>query len=181
MKLILYNNFSETNALNKNISKIIELEGSLLDATSIINPVIKIFFNPESMEGYVVDDNKIYITFNGLKITWDSFIYDYVLAANYAYIPEFNRYYFINDIISVRKNIWQLVMNVDVLMSFKNEIKNTNAFISRNEYDYDSDIYDRELPTKQNVTVDFETITNDLIDDGSSSTLYQYVVTTITT
>ena len=73
----VYNNFSETNALNKTISKIIELDGSLLDATSIINPVIKIFFNPEGMEGYVVDDDKIYITFNGLKITWDSFIYDY--------------------------------------------------------------------------------------------------------
>ena len=103
MKLILYNNFSETNQVNKTISKVIELEGSLLESTSIINPIIKIFFNPETMEGYVVDDNKIYITFNGLKITWDSFIYDYVLAANYAYIPEFNRYYFINDIISEDK------------------------------------------------------------------------------
>ena len=82
MKLILYNNYSETNQVNKTIIKVIELEGSLLDSTSIINPIIKIFFNPESMEGYVVDDNKIYITFNGLKITWDSFIYDYVLAAN---------------------------------------------------------------------------------------------------
>ena len=153
MKLVLYNNFSETNQLNKIISKIIELEGSLLDATSIINPVIKIFFNPESMEGYVVDDNKIYITFNGLKITWDSFIYDYVLAANYAYIPEFNRYYFINDIISVRKNIWQLVMNVDVLMSYKDEILNLDAFVTRNEFDFNplvkddlvSYFYDKEV------------------------------------
>ena len=142
MKLILYNNFSETNALNKNISKIMELEGSLLDATSIINPVIKIFFNPEIMEGYVVDDNKIYITFNGLKITWDSFIYDYVLAANYAYIPEFNRYYFINDIISVRKNIWQLIMNVDVLMSYKDEILKLDAFVTRNEFDYNKYVKD---------------------------------------
>lgn len=28
MKLVLYNNFSETNQLNKTISKIIELKGS---------------------------------------------------------------------------------------------------------------------------------------------------------
>lgn len=136
MKLVLYNNFSETNQLNKNISKIIELEGSLLDATSIINPVIKIFFNPEGMESYVVEDNQAYIVFNGMKITWDSFIYDYVLAANYAYIPEFNRYYFINDIISVRKNIWQLVMNVDVLMSYKDHILKLDAFVTRNEFNF---------------------------------------------
>lgn len=142
MKLVLYNNFSETNQLNKIISKIIELEGSLLDTTSIINPVIKIFFNPESMDGYVVDDNKIYITFNGMKITWDSFIYDYVLAANYAYIPEFNRYYFINDIISIRRNIWQLIMNVDVLMSYKDELLKLDAFIVRNEFDFNKYVKD---------------------------------------
>lgn len=145
MKLVLYNNFSETNQVDKSISKIIELEGSLLDATSIINPTIKIFFNPETMDGYVVDDNKVYITFNGVKITWDSFIYDYVLAANYAYIPEFNRYYFINDIISVRKNIWQLVMNVDVLMSYKDHILKLDAFIGRNEFNYDVTLADDKL------------------------------------
>lgn len=142
MKLILYNNFSETNQLNKTISKIIELEGSLLESTSIINPVIKIFFNPETMNGYVVEDNQIYVTFNGLKITWDSFIYDYVLAANYAYIPEFNRYYFINDIISVRRNIWQLIMNVDVLMSYKDELLKLNAFVIRNEFDFNKYVKD---------------------------------------
>ena len=76
MKLVLYNNYSETNKLDKTLVKIIDLEGSLLDSTSIINPVIKIFFNPESMDGYVVEDNQVYVTFNGIKITWDSFIYE---------------------------------------------------------------------------------------------------------
>lgn len=142
MKLILYNNFSETNQVNKNISKVIELEGSLLESTSIINPIIKIFFNPEGMESYVVEDNQEYIVFNGLKITWDSFIYDYVLAANYAYIPEFNRYYFINDIISVRRNIWQLIMNVDVLMSYKDELLKLDAFVLRNEFDFNKYVKD---------------------------------------
>lgn len=155
MKLILYNNFSETNQLNKNISKIIELEGSLLDATSIINPVIKIFFNPEGMKSYVVEDNQAYIVFNGKKITWDSFIYDYVLAANYAYIPEFNRYYFINDIISVRKNIWQLVMNVDVLMSYKDHILNLDAFVARNEFDFNKDLDDNLVSYKYNKDINY--------------------------
>ena len=160
MKLILYNNYSETNKLDKTLVKIIELEGSLLDSTSIINPVIKIFFNPESMDGYVVDDNKIYVTFNGMKITWDSFIYDYVLSANYAYIPEFNRYYFINDIISVRKNIWQLNMNVDVLMSYKDLILNLDAFVTRNEFTYDDNIEDNKRLYYFNQNIEYYDITD---------------------
>ena len=142
MKLILYNNHSENNNINKTIIKIIELEGSLLDSTSIINPIIKIYFKPENHKGYVVEDNMEYIVYNGLKITWDSFIYDYVLASNYAYIPEFNRYYFINDIISVRKNIWQIELHVDVLMSYKEYFLKLNAFISRNEFNYVMDAVD---------------------------------------
>mgnify|MGYP006991641686 CR=1 FL=1 len=43
---------------------------------------------------------------------------------NYCFIPEFNRYYFINNITSVRTNIWRIDCNVDVLMSFKTQILN---------------------------------------------------------
>ena len=142
MKLILYNNFSELNKVDKTISKIIELEGSLLEATSLVNPVIKVFFNPEEFNGYVVEDNDQYIIFNGLKITWDSFIYDYVLSANYAYIQDFNRYYTIIDIVSYRKNLWYIHLHVDVLMSYKKQIKKLDAFVARNEFRYNSMIKD---------------------------------------
>ena len=181
MKIILYNNFSENNKLDKTISKLIELEGYLREQTSLINPQILIELNPNNFNSYVTDDNKIYVKYNNTNVVWDSFVYNNVLSSNYVYIPDFNRYYFINDITSVRQNLWRLSLHVDVLMSYKKEINNTNAFVSRNEFDYDPDIYDRELPTKQSISVDFETITNDLIDDGSNSNLYQYVVTTITT
>ena len=52
---------------------------------------------------------------------------------NYAYIPEFNRYYFITDMTSVRTNIWELSMHVDVLMSFKESIKGTQIILSDTE------------------------------------------------
>lgn len=52
---------------------------------------------------------------------------------NYAYIPEFNRYYFITDMTSVRTNIWELSMHVDVLMSFKDSIKSTSIILSDTE------------------------------------------------
>lgn len=41
---------------------------------------------------------------------------------NYVYIPEFRRYYYINNVESVRNNIWKLYLQVDPLMSFKGDI-----------------------------------------------------------
>ena len=48
MKIILYNNFSENNKLDKNIVKIIELNGTLREASSLINPSILIELNPNT-------------------------------------------------------------------------------------------------------------------------------------
>lgn len=52
---------------------------------------------------------------------------------NYAYIPEFKRYYFITDITSIRNGLWEVTMHVDVLMSFKDGIKNTSIILSDTE------------------------------------------------
>lgn len=49
---------------------------------------------------------------------------------NYAYISEFNRYYFITDMISVRTNLWRINMSVDVLMSFASDILNLDVIVS---------------------------------------------------
>ena len=42
---------------------------------------------------------------------------------NYMYIPQFNRYYFIKDIYSIRNNLWKIQAAVDVLLSFKDGIE----------------------------------------------------------
>lgn len=52
---------------------------------------------------------------------------------NYAYIPEFKRYYFITDITSIRNGLWEVTMHVDVLMSFKDKIKATPVILSDTE------------------------------------------------
>ena len=49
---------------------------------------------------------------------------------NYAYIPEFGRYYFIDDMISVRTGLWKISMKVDVLESFKNNIRGVSVILS---------------------------------------------------
>lgn len=52
---------------------------------------------------------------------------------NYAYIPEFHRYYFIKDFTAVRNGLWQVHLAVDVLETYKTEIKGMLAIIDKNE------------------------------------------------
>lgn len=44
-------------------------------------------------------------------------------AFNYAYIPDLNRYYFINVVESLNNTVDVLYLEVDVLMSYKTQIK----------------------------------------------------------
>lgn len=39
-------------------------------------------------------------------------------VCNYAYVPEFGRYYYVNEIRFIRTGIYELHMSVDVLKSF---------------------------------------------------------------
>ena len=59
-------------------------------------------------------------------------------AYNYCYIPDFDRYYFISNITSVRTNLWRIDCSVDVLMSYQAEILNLDVIVS--------DISSGELP-----------------------------------
>ena len=67
------------------------------------------------------------------------------LSYNYAYLPEWDRYYFINDI-SYDLGVWILQLNVDVLASFKSTIGNTDLYITRSSTRYDGGIQDTYYP-----------------------------------
>lgn len=52
-------------------------------------------------------------------------------TANYAYIAEFNRYYYITNISSFRNKLWDVAMHVDVLMTYKSQIRSQEAVVAR--------------------------------------------------
>ena len=52
---------------------------------------------------------------------------------NYMYIAEFDKYYFITNIISVRTGLWLVSASIDVLESYKNEILQLNVILSDTE------------------------------------------------
>lgn len=106
MKIYLYNMSDELNVINKKLSSQLELDCTLRDSCNVLDP--SIFIRKTDADG-------------GSAIP----------TYNYAYIPEFNRYYFISDITSVNNQLWRIDMHVDVLMSYKDSIYNTKAIVER--------------------------------------------------
>lgn len=64
-----------------------------------------------------------------------------VLRFNYAYIPDFQRYYFVKEITNLRKNIWTLELEVDPLMSFKGDILALDVVVDKQSSDSIGDEY----------------------------------------
>lgn len=68
---------------------------------------------------------------------------------NYAHIPIFNRYYFVNNW-SWSGGRWVALLNVDVLASFKTEIGLSRQYVVRSASQSDGTIIDTLYPTKSN-------------------------------
>ena len=60
---------------------------------------------------------------------------------NYCHIPQFHRYYFINDMINIKNNLWEIHMHVDALSSFKSQIRANKAIVEKSEQTASSNEY----------------------------------------
>ena len=76
---------------------------------------------------------------------------------NYVYISSFNRWYFVEDIRTIRYNLWNMKLSVDVLMSYKEKIYDSEAFVARNESIYNEMIYDNCIPMEQGIDIEEHT------------------------
>lgn len=103
-EIIFYKMTCEKNRIDKTqfLTEPKTYSGTLRESSSIINPVITVEEPTSALVGY-----------------------------NYCYIAAWNRYYFITDIVSVSNFLWEISMRVDVLNTFKTEIKQQEAIIFR--------------------------------------------------
>ena len=97
----------------------------LKDSTSIIEPMIVL--DTHTAEGENIN-----------PLRW-----------NYCYIPDFNRYYFITNIIA-NHNLWNIYLRVDVLASFSREIEAEEAYVVRASKIRDQFLSDATFPTNIN-------------------------------
>lgn len=105
----LQKNLSPVNKVGKDITDVAIATGILRDGTSIIDPIVRI----------------------------DSTLSDNMISdVNYAYIEEFGRYYLVTNIEIDNNRLWNVHMHVDVLETYKEQIKEQNAVVSRQENNY---------------------------------------------
>ena len=103
MEVILYKNLSENNVIGKSLAQIKSVECNFKNDVSIINPTLILSYT------------------------------DSILNSNYCFIPKFNRYYFIDEIIPITGDRNIIRCKVDVLESFKDDIKSLTAIINKQE------------------------------------------------
>ena len=98
------------------ISAGVSFSCTLIDDTSLMNPTFKLSIGSNPI-GY-----------------------------NYAYVSNFNRYYFITEIRSFQ-NFWYVTCTCDVLASFKSTIGSQSHYVLRSASSYDGTISDTVYPS----------------------------------
>ena len=114
MELNLFTCNAENERVDKTnfISNRFVMQGTLRDESSVIDPVIVIEKTNPAISNY-----------------------------NYMYIPEFGRWYYINDIVSIRNKIWEIHAHVDVLYTWGADIKNMEGIADKLEDFYNVNMY----------------------------------------
>ena len=102
MNITLMHTSQPNNAMNKNPSTVSTITGALRSDTSVQNPVITVNSSVNVLVG-----------------------------ANYLFIPSFNRYYYIIDIVAKTNVTSEIHCKVDVLHSFRGEILANAAIVTR--------------------------------------------------
>lgn len=92
---------------------------------------------------------------------------------NYVYIPTLNRYYYVTDIASVRYGLWRIRLEVDVLMTYKDAIRQCVGFCERNEFQFNDNIIDRNRVIEQGADVSVTPVSNELFTDSGGSVVVQ--------
>lgn len=120
MVINFYKCNDDPRTLNKQLTDMISYDCEIYDACSIQNPQI--------------------------IIEYSNALVDY----NYFYIPDWQRYYFLNTMVTDSGGKLIINMTIDVLMSHKENIKLCNAYCARNEgIGGPTYVVDKQLPVIQ--------------------------------
>jgi len=117
--ILLQVNHSENNRVDKDITAIQTLTGTLREETSILTP----------------------------KFLCETTLFP--SNANYMTIESFGRKYFITDIKSVRTGLYEISGRVDVLATYADQIRECKGIIKRSENDWNTYLDDGSFKTYQ--------------------------------
>lgn len=69
---------------------------------------------------------------------------------NYMYIQSFGRYYFVDDVVSLRSNLYEISAHVDVLKTYESQIRGCTGIIARQQSQWNMYIDDGVFTLYQN-------------------------------
>lgn len=119
----LYSFTKRENSTKQPVSASLSVQGVMLENTSLMNPVFKLSLAANP------------------------------IGCNYAFVSDFQRYYFITDI-STHQNFWYISCTCDVLATYKTEIGSGSHYILRSASLWDGYISDTYYLTKTKETGD---------------------------
>lgn len=76
---------------------------------------------------------------------------------NYAYIPSFNRYYFV-DSWTYSNGLWNAELSVDVMGTYKSQIGSSSVYVLRSSSEYDLEMVDNYYPIESGTSIVRDTI-----------------------
>ena len=117
----LYSFTKRENSTKQPVSASISVQGVMIEDTSLMNPVFKLSLAANP------------------------------IGCNYAFVSDFQRYYFITDI-STHQNFWYISCTCDVLATYKTEIGSGSHYVLRSASSYDGDIEDTIYPCNTDVS-----------------------------
>lgn len=127
----LYTNNSAPEVMDKDLTTLSTLTGTLKEPTTFVDPVVLI-----------------------------ETTHDIIRDCNYIRITQFGRFYFVREIAVVRTGLYQLSCHVDVLMSFRADIRKNKAIIHRSEKSYELMLDDGSIKVNNNPTVQTKSFPN---------------------
>lgn len=137
--ITLYNNKSDNNVVDKDLTEIATVTGTFKEECSIVTPEILISLKADSDTTVASGDSASYA--NVLK------------KVNYFYVPNFERYYYKTDVVIVRFGVYLLKGKSDPLTSFATDIKNSTGIVQRQENNWNLYLDDGSLKTYSNPIV----------------------------
>lgn len=107
MNIILYQNKTASNRPNRNLTQVASLNGHLRESDNVFNPDIRVEYNSSN------------------------------LTANYAYIPDYGRYYFFSEPPTIDGKTMILHLYVDVLYTYRAQIMAAECVAERSSSNFD--------------------------------------------
>lgn len=116
-----YTMLDSHNVLNKTLTEVMSITGTLKDKCSITDPIIMI---------------------EAASVT-----------ANYFYIEEFGRYYFLSDSPVYYDGFWELHLHVDVLYTYRTQLLACKVIMAKSESRYNLYLNDSDYVCEQDPVI----------------------------